>query len=30
MRRALSVPMIGDGIASPGLPGEAIWFARCR
>ena len=30
MRRALSVPMIGDGIAPPGLPGGAIWLARCR
>jgi hypothetical protein len=30
MNRALSVPMIGDGNAPPGLPGGAFWLARCR
>ena len=30
MRWALSVPMIGDQFAPPGLPGGAIWLAGCR
>src|ERR1700740_2330356 len=30
MTRALRMPMAGDEIAPPGLPGGAIWLARCR
>ena len=30
MTRALRMPMAGDEIAPPGLPGGAIWLAGCR